>query len=83
MSLKRFSQALGGSVGLALVLVPLAAAAGGSTAKGYGGRAGVQGTLVSQGQLPYTGLSLALAVGFALLLIVLGTGLRRASRRQS
>jgi len=83
MKVKRLSQAVGAASALALVLVPLAVASGnGSTVGGYGGRAGVQATLASKGQLPFTGLNLALAVGFALLLVALGTGLRRASRRQ-
>lgn len=70
------------------------AASGGALVSGYGGEggnaqnqvAGVQGAVQSSAQsgaLPFTGLSLALIVGAAVLLVVLGLVLRRAVRPQT
>jgi hypothetical protein len=74
-----------------LVLAPTALASGsGSAGTGYGGNAGGvqnqvnQGAVnaaASKGTLPFTGLDLALLVVGGLSLVVVGAGLRRASRR--
>jgi len=40
-------------------------------------------TTVQSGGLPFTGLSLAAPIGFALLMVVVGIGLRRAFRPRS
>ena len=76
-----------------LVLAPAAlAASGGSAGTGYGGDAGnVQNqvnsgaahAVASKGALPFTGLDLALLVVGGLSLVVVGAGLRRASKRPS
>ena len=76
-----------------LVLAPAALAAGsGSAGSGYGGNAGGvqnevnQGAVnaaASKGSLPFTGLDLAMLVVGGLSLVVVGAGLRRASRRQT
>lgn len=74
-----------------LALAPTALASGtGSAGTGYGGNAGGvqnqvnQGAVnaaASKGTLPFTGLDLALLVVGGLSLVVVGAGLRRASRR--
>jgi hypothetical protein len=64
------------------------ALAGGAVVSGYGGEggnvqnevAGSQAVHAASGALPFTGLSLALIVGAAVLLVVLGLVLRRAAR---
>lgn len=76
-----------------LVLAPTAlGASGGSAGTGYGGDAGNVQSEVNQGAvnaaaekgtLPFTGLDLALLVVGGLSLVVVGAGLRRASRRPS
>jgi hypothetical protein len=76
-----------------LVLAPAAlGASGGSAGTGYGGDAGnVQNevnqgavhAVAAKGTLPFTGLDLALLVVGGLSLVVVGAGLRRASRRPS
>jgi hypothetical protein len=75
-----------------LVLAPtaLGASGSGSAGTGYGGNAGGVQNQVNQGAvhaaagkstLPFTGLDLALLVVGGLSLVVVGAGLRRASRR--
>lgn len=68
-----------------LVWVSSAAAASSAPAKSaYNGQANVQSQVagaVDAQTLPFTGLSLALIVGVAVLLLVSGIMLRRASRR--
>jgi hypothetical protein len=74
-----------------LVLAPTALAAGsGSAGTGYGGNGGGVQNEVNQGAvhavagkgtLPSTGLDLALLVVGGLALVVVGAGLRRASKR--
>jgi len=76
-----------------LVLAPTAlGASGGSAGTGYGGDGGGVQNQVDQGAvhavagkstLPFTGLDLALLVVGGLSLVVVGAGLRRASRRPS
>jgi len=78
-----------------LVLVPCALAGGGSANKGYGGSGGnVQNNVgpssgafgqakVENGGLPLTGLDLGLLVVGALVLIVVGAGLRRAAAKRT
>jgi hypothetical protein len=75
---------------LALAPAALAASGSGSAGTGYGGNAGEVQNDVSQGAvhaaatkgtLPFTGLDLALLVVGGLALVVVGAGLRRASRR--
>jgi hypothetical protein len=74
-----------------LVLVPAALGAGGSAGSGYGGKGGVQNevnqggvhAVASKGSLPFTGLDLALLVVGGISLVVVGAGLRRASKRSA
>lgn len=77
---------------LALAPTALGASGSGSAGTGYGGNAGEvqsqvnQGAVnaaASKGTLPFTGLDLALLVVGGLSLVVVGAGLRRASRRQT
>lgn len=69
------------------VLAMAPAALAGSVKAGYGGGAGVQNEVGSaagvaaSGSLPFTGLDLALLVIGGLMLLVLGTFLRRAAKR--
>ena len=72
------------------VLAPAALGAGGSADKGYGGNGGGVQNEVNQGavqaaaakgSLPFTGLDLALLVVGGISLVIVGSGLRRASRR--
>jgi hypothetical protein len=73
-----------------LALAPTALGAG-SAGQGYGGKGGVQNEVnqgavnaaASKGSLPFTGMDLALLVVGGLSLVVVGAGLRRASRRPS
>lgn len=75
-----------------LALAPTALAAGGSAGDGYSGNGGNVQNEVSQGvggvhsaagsgALPFTGLDLALLVVGGISLLVVGAGLRRASKR--
>lgn len=75
---------------LALAPTALAAGSSGSAGTGYGGNGGGVQNEVSQGAvhaasgggtLPFTGLDLALLVVGGLSLVIVGAGLRRASRR--
>ena len=75
-----------------LALAPTALGASGSAGTGYGGNAGGvqnevnQGAVnaaASKGTLPFTGLDLALLVVGGLSLVIVGAGMRRASRRPS
>jgi hypothetical protein len=75
---------------LALAPTALGASGSGSAGTGYGGNAGgvqnevSQGAVhaaASKGTLPFTGIDLALLVVGGLSLVVVGAGLRRASRR--
>jgi hypothetical protein len=73
-----------------LLLAPAALGAGGSADRGYGGNGGVQRE-VNQGavdataskSLPFTGLDLALLIVGGISLVIVGSGLRRASKRSS
>jgi hypothetical protein len=76
----------------ALVLVPSAVAAGGAANQGYGGSGGNVQNEVGQGgvdataggnSLPFTGLDLALLVVGGVMLLVVGAGIRRATRRST
>jgi hypothetical protein len=50
---------------------------------GYGGSAGIRGTVQKSGSLPFTGLSLTFVVLAALALVALGFAMRRGSRASS
>jgi hypothetical protein len=78
-----------GTVLAGLLCVPAAFAGSGPVTTGYGGVAGqvtskikpsAAGTHVS-GTLPFTGTNLALFVAAAVILLALGLGFRRVSRR--
>jgi hypothetical protein len=84
MSAVKFLRTLVGTIGLSLVIVPLAAAAGGGSAtSGYSGAAGVLTRTRSGNGLPFTGLDLSLLVIGGVVLALLGMGLRRASRARA
>ncbi|MDQ2968343.1 MAG: hypothetical protein M3R37_08515 [Actinomycetota bacterium] len=74
------------AVPIVLLMAP-AAFAGPAVKAGYGGGAGVQDEVgqaagvAASGSLPFTGLDLALLVIGGLMLLVLGTFLRRAAKR--
>jgi hypothetical protein len=78
---------IGGSglIGMLAWVSSAAAASNVSTEDAYNGQANVQhqvaGAVAGQSTLPFTGQSLALIVGVALLLVVAGLMLRRAARR--
>lgn len=54
---------------------------GGTTQAGLGGVSGTPAQETVSGTLPFTGLDLGLIVAAAVLLVVLGFGLRRIGRR--
>ncbi|MDX6505046.1 MAG: hypothetical protein QOE29_2171 [Gaiellaceae bacterium] len=83
MSVVRLVRALGGVTFLCLVMVPFAAASGGSAKAGYGGAAGLLAKTKSANGLPFTGLDLSLLIIGGMLLALLGMGLRRASRTRA
>lgn len=72
-----------------LVLAPSALGAGGAAGQGYGGKGGVQNEVsqgalnatAGKGSLPFTGLDLALLVVGGMTLLLVGAGLRRATKR--
>lgn len=82
-------------VAAALAVLAFAAsawAAGGSIVGGYGGQAGALENKVAapantaaaqQGTLPFTGVDLGLATGGAMLLVITGATMRRATRKKS
>jgi hypothetical protein len=70
-------------LGLLVALPSTALAGGGSTLSGYGGSAGIRGTVQKSGSLPFTGLSLTFVVLAALALVALGFAMRRGSRASS
>jgi hypothetical protein len=82
--------------GVAVLVAALAVTAGalagsGSLVSGYGGTKAANITVKPQhssnstsgGTLPFTGVDLGLAVGGAMALILVGTGLRRSARKSS
>ena len=76
------------TIGFTALLLPAAAFAGSTIVKGYGGKAGtpVQNVLGAtkvrhSGNLPFTGVNLALFAAVGLLMIGLGILLNRAARR--
>lgn len=75
---------------LAFAPTALAVGGSGSAGQGYGGKAGEVQNEVNQGALnevagkstlPFTGFDLALLVAGGLSLLVVGAGMRRASKR--
>jgi len=76
---------------LALAVAPAALAASGSgaTTEGYGGQSTIQQTLggssgtppTTSGALPFTGVDLGVIIAAGVVLLVMGVGLRRVSRR--